>query len=84
MFKLTLAEIAAQRGQPHVAVPAFLEVARETKDPRVAQRATEMAWNARFLPAALEAATLWLQADPDSSAARQTLIGAAGQPVAAR
>jgi len=74
LFKLTLAEIAAQRGQPHVAVPAFLEVARETKDPRVARRATEIAWNARFLPAALEAATLWLQADPQSARARQTVI----------
>jgi tetratricopeptide (TPR) repeat protein len=74
LFKLMLAEIAAQRGQPHVAVPAFLEVARETRDPRVARRATEIAWNARFLPAALEAATLWLQADPESSRARQTVI----------
>lgn len=74
LFKLTLAEIAAQRGQPHVAVPAFLEVARETRDPRVARRATEIAWNARFLPAALEAATLWLQVDPESTRARQTVI----------
>lgn len=74
LFKLTLAEIAAQRGQPHVAVPAYLEAARETKDPRVARRAAEIAWNARFMPAALEAATLWLQADPDSARARQTVI----------
>lgn len=74
LFKITLAEIAIQRGQPHVAVPAFLEVARETKDPRIARRATEVAWNARFLPAALEAATLWLQADPESARARQTMI----------
>lgn len=74
LFKLTLAEIAVQRGQPHVAVPAFLEVARETGDPRVARRATEIAWNARFLPAALEAATLWLRADPQSARARQTVI----------
>jgi len=74
LFKLTLAEIAAQRGQPHVAVPAFLEVARETQDPRVARRAAEIAWNARFLPAALEAATLWLQADPESMRAQQTVI----------
>ncbi len=74
LFKITLAEIAAQRGQPHVAVPAFLEVARETRDPRVARRATEIAWNARFMPAALEAATLWLQADPESRRARQTVI----------
>lgn len=74
LFKLMLAEIAMQRGQPHVAVPAFLEVARETRDPRVARRATEVAWAARFLPAALEAATLWLQADPESARARQTVI----------
>jgi tetratricopeptide (TPR) repeat protein len=74
LFKITLAEIAVQRGQPHVAVPAFLEVARETKDPRIARRAAEIAWNARFMPAALEAATLWLQADPESARARQTVI----------
>lgn len=74
LFKLMLAEIAMQRGQLHVAVPAFLEVARETRDPRVARRATEVAWAARFLPAALEAATLWLQADPESARARQTVI----------
>lgn len=74
LFKLTLAEIAVQRGQPHVAVPALLELARDTKDPRIARRATEIAWNARFQPAALEAATLWLQADPESNRARQTVI----------
>ena len=74
LFKLTLGEIALQRGQPHVAVPAFLEVARETRDPRLARRATEVAWSARFLPAALDAATLWLQLDPDSARARQTVI----------
>ncbi len=74
LFKLTLAEIAAQRDQLHVAVPALLEVARETGDPRVAQRATEVAWKARFLPAALEAATHWLKADPQSMRARQSVV----------
>ena len=73
MFKLMLAEVAMQRGQPQVAVPAYLELARETKDPRIAQRATEIAWNARMIPAALEAAGLWLQADPESTQARQIL-----------
>ncbi|MBI2509933.1 MAG: tetratricopeptide repeat protein [Betaproteobacteria bacterium] len=73
MLKMMLAEIAVQRGQPHVAVPAYLELARETRDPRVAQRATEIAWNARFLSAALEAAGIWLQADPQSAQARQII-----------
>ena len=73
LFKMMLAEIAEQRGQPHIAVQTYLELARETRDPRVAQRATEVAWNARFTSAALEAAGIWLQADPGSSQARQII-----------
>jgi tetratricopeptide (TPR) repeat protein len=73
MFRMMLAEIAHQRGQPQVAVPAYLELARETRDPRIAQRATEIAWNARLLPAALEAAGIWLRADPASQRARQVI-----------
>jgi len=73
LFKLMLAEVAVQRGQAHIAVQTYLEVARETRDPRVAQRATEVAWNARFTSAALEAAGIWLQADPGSAQARQII-----------
>jgi tetratricopeptide (TPR) repeat protein len=73
LFKMMLAEVAVQRGQPHIAVQAYLELARETRDPRVAQRATEVAWNARFTSAALEAAGIWLQADPASAQARQII-----------
>ncbi len=73
MFKMMMAEVALQRGQPHIAVQAYLELARETRDPRVAQRATEVAWNARFSSAALEAAGIWLQADPGSPQARQLI-----------
>jgi tetratricopeptide (TPR) repeat protein len=71
MFKMMLAEVAVQRGQPHVAVPAYIELARETGDPRIAHRATEVAWNGRMIPAALEAAGIWLKADPESTQARQ-------------
>ncbi len=73
LYKLMMGEIALQRGQPQAAVQAFLEVARETGDPRVAQRATEMAWNARMPNEALEAATLWQKADPASQQARQVV-----------
>jgi tetratricopeptide (TPR) repeat protein len=73
LFKLLVGEIALQRGQTALAVQAYLEAARETKDPRLAQRATEIAWNARMLPAALEAASLWLQGDPESAQAKQVL-----------
>ncbi|HEV7800659.1 MAG TPA: tetratricopeptide repeat protein [Burkholderiales bacterium] len=73
MFKLMIAEVALQRGQPQVAVPAFLELARDTRDPRIAQRATEVAWNARYADAALEAAGIWLQVEPGNQRARQVL-----------
>ena len=73
LFKMLLAEIALQRGQQNVAVQSYLELTRETKDPRIAQRATEVAWNARFLSTALETAGLWLNADPESQQARQIL-----------
>jgi len=73
LFRLLLADIALQRGQLNVAVQAFLELARETRDPRIAQRATEAAWNARFIGAAIEAAGIWLAADAQSQQARQVL-----------
>lgn len=73
LFKLLLAEIALQRGQNNVAVQSFLELARDTRDPRVAQRATEVALNTRFFGAALETAGIWLAVDPESQQARQVL-----------
>ena len=73
LFKMLLAEIALQRGQVNVAVQSLLEVARETRDPRIAQRATEVAWNARFIRVALETAGIWLAAEPESLHARQVL-----------
>jgi tetratricopeptide (TPR) repeat protein len=73
MFKMMLAEIAVQRGQTHIGVTAYLELARQTLDPRIAQRATEIAWGARLISAAIEAAGIWLQADPGSAQARQVI-----------
>jgi len=73
LFKFLLAEIALQRGQQAVAVQAYLDLARETRDPRIAQRAAVVAWNAHAAGQALEAATLWLEVDPDSPQALQVL-----------
>ncbi len=73
LFKLLLAEIALQRGQNNVAVQSYLELTRETQDPRIAQRATEVAWNSRFLGVALETAGIWLAVDPESLQARQVV-----------
>lgn len=74
LYKLLLAEIAQQRDQADIAVQAYLQLARETHDPRIAQRATEIAWSARAGGPALEAAQIWLAADPDSMQAQQVLV----------
>lgn len=73
LYQFLVAEMAAQRGQIALAAQAYVDLARKTRDPRVARRATEVAFYSRQHALAVEAATLWLQADPESVRARQTL-----------
>ncbi|MFN4148776.1 MAG: tetratricopeptide repeat protein [Rhodocyclaceae bacterium] len=70
-----LAEIAARRGRLTEAGELYLDLARTTRDPRIARRATEIALHGRRLETALAAARLWLEGEPDSPAARQAMIG---------
>lgn len=73
LFEFLLAETALQRGDTDIAVRTYLKLARETRDPRVAQRATEIALQARLAAPAFEAAKIWTELDPDSIPARQTI-----------
>jgi hypothetical protein len=70
MFQLMLSEIAAQRGNAPAAHLSFLQLARDTKDPRLARRAAELALAARKPDAALEAAQLWVSLAPTSIEAK--------------
>jgi tetratricopeptide (TPR) repeat protein len=72
-YQLLLAEIAGQRDRMGLAVTTYLDVAKATRDPRIAQRATEVALYARQAKPALEAAVLWAELDPESTQARQTI-----------
>lgn len=74
LYQFLLAEIAGQRGQVNQSALLYRELARETRDPRVARRATEMALHGRQPEVALEAAQLWQALEPESAQARQTLI----------
>jgi tetratricopeptide (TPR) repeat protein len=74
LYKFLLAEIAGQRGNYQVAAQAYLEMAKATRDPRIARRATELALYARQNAMALEAAKIWLAAEKGSTSARQTLV----------
>ncbi|MCX8003481.1 MAG: tetratricopeptide repeat protein [Burkholderiaceae bacterium] len=73
LYQILAAEIAVQRGELGPAFATFMAVAKETRDPRLAQRATEVAIGGRALAQALEAATLWRTLAPQSADALQTL-----------
>jgi tetratricopeptide (TPR) repeat protein len=73
LYEFLLGEIAAQRGDPVLAARTYLELARRTRDPRVARRAVELASTAREQGLALEAAQLWHETEPDSIRALQAV-----------
>lgn len=71
LYKLLVAEIAGRRGRMDLSLENYLEVARETRDPAVAERAVRIAVFARDQEGGLEAASLWTEIAPDSTDARQ-------------
>lgn len=77
MFDILLAEIAGQRGDMSVSVPRYLQAALLAQDPRVAERAVQIASYAKEYQAAERAARRWVELDPDSIEARKALIALA-------
>jgi tetratricopeptide (TPR) repeat protein len=73
LYQYLMSEIAAQRGALGVATEGLLNIATATRDPRLAERATEVALQSGFQGQALEAAELWLKLDPEDTKARQTV-----------
>ncbi|MCO5106846.1 MAG: tetratricopeptide repeat protein [Burkholderiaceae bacterium] len=73
VFQLLASEIAAQRGDVGSAATTYLSMARQTRDPRLARRATELALVERSLDHALPAAELWHELSPNSPIATQTI-----------
>ncbi|MCX9155565.1 tetratricopeptide repeat protein [Niveibacterium sp. 24ML] len=75
LYQFLLSEIAGARGNLPLASQGYLELARETRDPRIARRAAEVSLYARRVPEALEAARLWNELEPDNPQAVQMLAG---------
>jgi len=73
LFKFLVAEVAAQRGAIAIAQSTYLDLARQTRDPRIARRATEVSLFARDQAGALEASRLWVATEKNSARAQQTL-----------
>ncbi|HNI81603.1 MAG TPA: tetratricopeptide repeat protein [Rhodocyclaceae bacterium] len=74
-YQVMLAEVAAARGQGAAGAQAYLDLARRTRDPRLARRAAELAALSRKADLAGEAAQLWLELDPASPQAQQVAAG---------
>ena len=77
LYQLMLAEVAGARGQMVMAAQSYLDLARRTRDPRIARRAAEIAVFSRQADLASEASRLWLELDPGSLQAQQLASGAA-------
>jgi len=75
LYEYLLAEIAGQRGSVNLSAGTYLDLAKRTRDPRIARRATEVALYARMNEAAIEAASLWHETEPGSTRALQALAG---------
>ncbi|MDO9216471.1 MAG: rod shape-determining protein, partial [Lacisediminimonas sp.] len=75
MVRFLAAEIANQRGGWQAAYVNMLSLAQQTRDPRIARRAAEIALNARQAPEALAAVRLWRQLSPASDEANQFYLG---------
>ena len=64
LYEFLLGEIAVQRGDLPLAAQTYLDLARRTRDPRVARRAVEVANQAKETALALDAARLWNELEP--------------------
>jgi len=66
VFEVLASEIALQRGEAGLAYNTYLEMARQYKDPRLAQRAMEIAIGGGSPDLALQAAKTWDELSPAS------------------
>lgn len=73
LTRALLAELAGQRGYTQQSLDDYLALARETGDLNVIKRTLRIAVFMRNVQATLEMGKLWLEHEPDSVEARQTI-----------
>ena len=75
IFEVLASEIALQRGEAGLAYSTYLELARQLNDPRLAQRAMEIAITAGSPDLALQAAQTWESlAGPSQTKPKEVLV----------
>jgi predicted Zn-dependent protease len=75
MVQLMNAELAYKKGDWQGPYLTLMSLAQQTRDPRLAKRAAEMALSAKQPEDALAAVKLWRQYAPDSDEANQYYLG---------
>jgi tetratricopeptide (TPR) repeat protein len=75
LYQLMKAELEFKKGDWQGPYLTMLSLAQQTKDPRLARRAAEMALTAKQADDALAAVRLWRQIDPSSDEASQYYLG---------
>ena len=71
LYDFLLAEIAGARGQLKLSAQTFMELARKTRDPRIARRAAFVASKMQDVQLIEETSRLWSELAPQSKEARQ-------------
>ncbi len=74
LYEFLLGDIALQRGRPELAAQAYWDLAKMTRDPRVARRAAQLAFESRQMDKSLEAFALWQELEPSAPLAKQMLV----------
>ncbi len=73
LARAILAELAGQRGDTQQSLDEYLALARETGDLNIIKRTMRIAVYLRNAQASLEMGNLWLEQEPGSTEARQTI-----------
>lgn len=73
IFKYLVGEVAGQRGDIALASSVFFELAKSSRDPRLAERAARAAVYGNQQQLALRSAELWAELDPESVEAQQAM-----------
>ncbi len=74
LYSLLAAEVAGFRMRYDVALEQYLDVARETRDPGVAARATRLALYLKDEQSALETALIWAEEAPQEEEAHRAAV----------
>ncbi|MDH4283924.1 MAG: tetratricopeptide repeat protein [Gallionellaceae bacterium] len=73
LYEFLMGDVANQRGRADLAARIYIKLAKSTRDPRVAARAANLAYESHDMEVAIEAFNLWQELEPTSLQARQML-----------